>query len=229
MEAQPEPGLRLAVALGTYWQVRGPWSEARSWLARLLAAAPTAPPALRARALTAGGWMASKQGDVAGAHAAIGPALALFRAGGDPRGMAEALRGLSILALMSGGNARVLQEESLELAQAAGDTPGMAAAVYQMGHTAWREGEVAAARAHYEQSLALAQVAGDQRAIALALHRLGTLTYEQRDYTTARAMCQASVTLFEALGAQEGIAMVHINLGAIAQELGDLRGVDRTL
>ncbi|MBV9357985.1 MAG: helix-turn-helix domain-containing protein, partial [Chloroflexi bacterium] len=47
-----EPGLRLAAALGRYWQVRAPRSEGQTWLAQALDAGSTAPSAARARALT---------------------------------------------------------------------------------------------------------------------------------------------------------------------------------
>src|SRR5262249_37910428 len=50
-----EAALRLATALWTFWNVRGHWTEGRSWLEGALAASPTAPAARRAPALLRAG------------------------------------------------------------------------------------------------------------------------------------------------------------------------------
>ena len=81
----PEAGLRLAVALGEYWRVRGPWSEGQSWLQRLLAATPDAPGILRGRALVGIGDLALRQSDLAAARRAFEQALDHCRAAGRGR------------------------------------------------------------------------------------------------------------------------------------------------
>lgn len=46
-----ETGLRLAGALGWFWEFRGYWSEGREWLEKLLQEAPAAPALVRVKAL----------------------------------------------------------------------------------------------------------------------------------------------------------------------------------
>lgn len=62
---QGERALRIAAAINWWWYRRGQVQEGRRWLADALAAAPTAPPALRARALLGEALLAYLAGDVA--------------------------------------------------------------------------------------------------------------------------------------------------------------------
>ncbi len=220
-EHAPETGLRLAVALGEYWRIRGPWSEGQSWLERLLAAAPAASGVLRARALLGAAEMAWHQSDLATAREAWEAALALFTAAGDAAGMSAAKSGLGAVAMTSNRDSRKLHEESLELAQQAGDLNGQVSALGHLGGLAWRTGDVPAARAHWEEALELAGASGDQRRTALMLLNLGVLAYEQKEYATARALTESARTIFEQLGDREGVANARINLGLVAQELGE--------
>src|SRR5947208_8355992 len=61
--ADPVAGLRLAAALGRFWQTRGYYTEGRAWLAEQLEHASDAPPTRRARALMAAGSLAWVQSD----------------------------------------------------------------------------------------------------------------------------------------------------------------------
>ncbi|TKJ27853.1 hypothetical protein A6V29_03175 [Blastococcus sp. CCUG 61487] len=61
---QGEPALRIAAAINWWWYRRGQVQEGRRWLADALAAAPDAPPALRARALLGEALLAYLAGDV---------------------------------------------------------------------------------------------------------------------------------------------------------------------
>ncbi|HEV3497400.1 MAG TPA: BTAD domain-containing putative transcriptional regulator, partial [Actinomycetes bacterium] len=75
-----EPALRLATALGRFWEVRGHLSEGRSWLeAALSAGGGGDAPGLRAVALNGAAVLAQHQGDYAAAQGLYEHSLALRR------------------------------------------------------------------------------------------------------------------------------------------------------
>jgi predicted ATPase len=62
-----QDALDFVADLYEFWFLRGPFSEARRWLDRGLAAAPNEPTTARARAVYAACMIASTQGDLAAA------------------------------------------------------------------------------------------------------------------------------------------------------------------
>jgi predicted ATPase len=86
-----ELGLRLAGALGRFWDMRSHVTEGRTWLEAALAGAVAAPARPRAGALNAAGRLAFQQGDYEQAGTQYEEALALWRELGDQRGIAASL------------------------------------------------------------------------------------------------------------------------------------------
>jgi predicted ATPase/class 3 adenylate cyclase/DNA-binding CsgD family transcriptional regulator len=82
---------RLAYALQPYWHTRGHSREAQGWYDRLLAEAPDAPPALRARVLWASSYLAVYADDMALCAERSNAALQLARECGDERTIGRAL------------------------------------------------------------------------------------------------------------------------------------------
>src|SRR6185503_1663784 len=83
--------LRLAAALGPFWQMRGHRSEGRSRLAAALARGPTEPSAARARALD---WLGSIEGQAGRSEAVralAAESVAVARVAGDRRVLVTAL------------------------------------------------------------------------------------------------------------------------------------------
>ncbi|OLT13562.1 hypothetical protein BJF78_21820 [Pseudonocardia sp. CNS-139] len=120
-------GLRIAVALWRYWEVRGRLAEGRRWLGRVLAL-PGGEPVVRAHALKAAGSLARLQSDAAAARAHYGEALALFTAAGDAAGVASTRTNLGNVALDAGDahTAIGLYEESLAAFRDLRDEPQVA-------------------------------------------------------------------------------------------------------
>src|SRR5581483_11970020 len=81
--ADAEAGLRLGVALWSYWFLYGYPAEGRRWLESALAHGPDCAPVLRARAFAAAGLLAYAQADYPRAAALEARAVDLFRATGD--------------------------------------------------------------------------------------------------------------------------------------------------
>ena len=89
---EAEPALRLAGALGWFWEVRGYLTEGRQGLAASLALPEAAGrTVVRAKALDGAGLLAHLQGDHAAAHTHFEEALALRRELGDKPGVGLAL------------------------------------------------------------------------------------------------------------------------------------------
>src|SRR2546428_11354533 len=83
--------LRFAVALQPFWHIRGYWTEGRRRLEVLMAAAPDAAVALRAKALGRTAILVQLQGDHDRARALANARASLYHPVGDTRGMAVAI------------------------------------------------------------------------------------------------------------------------------------------
>ncbi len=221
-ETHPAPtlGLRLATALWPFWRSRGHAREGRAWLARLLAR-DGAPPAVRAAALNAAGWLAYHQDDLAAARTAWKAALTENQVGDDRRVQADALHGLGRIAVAEGGAAHLLYEQSLALYQAARDLHGADEVRYAMGQLAWHEGDLVTAKALHDEVLAGPRVCSDQRARASVLLSLGNLELDQGNEAAARTHYEESLDLFQQLGDARGITILLLCLGSAALYCGD--------
>jgi predicted ATPase/transcriptional regulator with XRE-family HTH domain/tetratricopeptide (TPR) repeat protein len=116
-------GLRLAVALEQFWELRSYLGEGTRWLAELLAIAQDEEPALKAAALRIAGNRTFAV-DISSAAELTEQSLALYRQLADERGAAEALyqRGLVAFYQADYGRAADCLAESLALARGLGDT-----------------------------------------------------------------------------------------------------------
>ena len=110
-------GLRLAVALGHFWAVRGHLSEGQAWLERALSRWSEAPAPARAGALSAAGHLAYIKGEYERAATLHEESLSVQRALGDQRGVALSLHNLGRVAHYSGDfeRAAALYDESLAI------------------------------------------------------------------------------------------------------------------
>ncbi len=100
--AQETAVLRLAGALWRFWLTRGYLSEGRGWLEEALSGSGEAPTGIRANALTGAGVLAGQQGDYGQAATRFEEALALRRALGDARLIADSLNNLALLTKRQG-------------------------------------------------------------------------------------------------------------------------------
>jgi predicted ATPase/DNA-binding SARP family transcriptional activator len=154
----PAVALRLAVSLWRFWLARGDFSEASRWLAATLAAAPERT-AARARALLAASAIEVRRGDPTARQIDLGiEAVAIMRAVGDDRTLAQTLHLTGLLAWVSdhGWQRAVdLLQEARTLATAVGDAGAVASATHTLGVIAVSRGAGAQAEEHFEQVLGL--------------------------------------------------------------------------
>jgi predicted ATPase/Tfp pilus assembly protein PilF len=227
----PEPALRLAAALGRFWEVRGHLSEGRSWLeAALTAGGGVEFPGLRAVALTWAAVLAQHQGDYNAARGLYEHSLALRRRLDDRLGTSAALVGLGNLAALQGrlGPARARFEESLAIGRELEEPQVVAASLTNLGWVAHARGDLAGARALYAEALAVRRSLGDGHGMALVLANLGDLALQQGDLATALALHTEGLDLRRRLGDRSGVADSLAALGRVALARGD-RATARTL
>ncbi len=217
-----ETSVRLAGALGAFWWRRGHLSEGRQWLERALAQQHEASP-YRAKALTALGALAAWQFDDARHSVALQESVALYRALGDKRGLAEALLWLRWEAERRGDTATAyaIIEESVALYREVGDRWGLANALWFQGWTATQQSEYRLARRLYEESIALFQETGDRWSLALLLAGLGFIAYREHDYDRARVLYEESLALWRESGNKTMVAITLNNLAEVVRTQAD--------
>jgi predicted ATPase/transcriptional regulator with XRE-family HTH domain len=228
-------GLRVAGALGRFWEVRGYLSEGRGWLEGLLAGAGTpatgAGASARATALLRAGRLAWVQGEYERVTALAEESLTLCRELEDKGGIASSLTNLGIVAHNQGEYARAwaFHEESLAVRRALGDKEGIALSLTCLGRVAEAQGAYARGRALHEESLTLQRESGDKWGIAISLNNLGHLARLQGECTRARPLLEESLALSRELGDKGGIAWSLTNLGLEAHTQGDTTQARRLL
>ena len=197
--------LRLTGALWPFWYFHSHLSEGRRWLERALGGRPSAPAALRARALHGAGHLAHYQGDDARAVPLLEAGLALWRELGDRQGTALALLLLGIVAEDRGDYEPAVSrfEEALALYRAGGEMALVALVRYHLGVVACGRGEPAQATALLEEALGLFRGAGNHWGIMIALNYLGLVAADRGEVSRASALLAESLDLFEQVGAAD--------------------------
>lgn len=112
--------------------------------------------------------------------------------------------------------ASIYFQESLRMAQEAGDIASAAKTILNIGNVAYRRGNYSEAQAHYEEALAIYRARGDDSGIASALGSLGNVAQHKGDYATARRYQEESLALSRTLGDARMTAYTLHNLGNLA-------------
>ena len=97
------------------------------------------------------------------------------------------------------------------------------------GTMAWRQGDVAAARAHLDESAALWRDQDSRQGLAEALHVLGHVRFDQRDHVAARSLFEESLDEYQRAGDTTGGLPLIGDLGLVAYHEGDYDTADRIL
>jgi DNA-binding CsgD family transcriptional regulator len=126
-----EAALRLAAALRQFWSLPAYIDEGRSFLEQALEVSEesqaSVSPTVRAKALSAAGWLAYRQKDPGYATPLLEESLQLFRSLGDKRGEASTLTCLSTLFhdRGEGGPATTLLKEDVKLYKELGENSNL--------------------------------------------------------------------------------------------------------
>ena len=222
VEGEEGEGLRLAAALGVFWQVRGYLSEGRGWLRGALKTQEGVSPALRAKALGMAGRLASGQADYSVARRYYEESLTIYRDLDDKENIGRLLRYMGGIMVRQGDlSARPRLEESLTIFRELGQMRQAAGSLVVLGDLARLEGDYAAARHLCEEGLALFRKLGDTEGIASALHHLGQASQNLGDLATARDLFGESLRIYRELGEQLGIGWALVGMGSVTSLMGD--------
>jgi predicted ATPase/transcriptional regulator with XRE-family HTH domain len=215
-------GLRLSIALGRFWYVRGMFDEGCNWLGAFLALGDEVPVLLRGQALSLMGEYAAHQRSQREAQTYYEASVALLRDAGDDRQLAQALAGLAWLMLDAGDVhvATAYADESIRLLQASGPTWDLAFALFTHSYLLYQQGASAEAQRRAEESMALFEALGDTWNCAGPRTVLGLLALERGDVTSARAYHEDSLRRWQVTEDTNGIEWALRNLGDVlcAQE-----------
>jgi predicted ATPase/class 3 adenylate cyclase len=225
---QPDIGLRTATALWRFWQQRGPMSEGRRALDRLLAL-PASSPGIRGKALGAASGLAWWDGDYPATQQYAEEALPLVQGGGDRQAEVEALYNLAFPLLWSGlfgdgtdvDRAEELFRQSQGMAEELGDRRGIAKALRGLGMVAGiARGDVPTGIPMLEQAVTLLEDVGDQSETVEALVVLGNGHRFTGDKEGARTFYLRAIDLVHAAGNRPTTTGLLFILTAVEGEMG---------
>jgi predicted ATPase/DNA-binding CsgD family transcriptional regulator len=218
---QAEAGLRLVVACGRFWRLRGYSNEGRMRFSVALARAEThARTVTRARALTLMANLVYLQSDYPAMHPIAEEALSIWQELGEEgrSGLATTLDLLGELATEEGDYelAPVYSLEALEIYQELNDKRGIGEIHMQLGWAAMRTGDYEEAQQHFNEFLDLARQVGDKTNIAFAFSGLGELALRQGKHDVAVSLLDQALALNRERGDKWGTGTLLGSLGWVA-------------
>jgi DNA-binding CsgD family transcriptional regulator len=227
-----EAGLRIAIAIARFWEIRGYVPEGMVWFERLLARAGEGLPRIvHAQALAYAGFMAMFLGNAPACIAYGREAAAIAEKAGDEGNpiLILALNAAGSGARMAGDyqTALDLDERTIQLLRASpGPSFFLGMSLMAGGDVAMELGAYDKARVLLNESLALAQEASDAFRIAHTFNTLGDLARYQGNFTEAKSYYEKSVALLREIGAGHDLAAFVRNLGRACLLAGDVERAD---
>ena len=216
--------LRLAGALGFFWEAHGYLSEGRERLSAVLSMeVAQGRTATRAKLLARAAELSFRQSDYPATVSLAEESLAICREVGDKQGTASALIRLGNVATEVGDYATSSDylEEALRIWRELGDKFGIARALISSGWTVLRSGDYQLANVRLEEALALSRGFGDTRSMGFELAGLGEVALRQGDYPRANQLVEESLALRRQLGNKWGVGVSLGILGWVAMREGD--------
>lgn len=226
-----ETGLRICVAVGPCWIVRGSYAEGAAWMdSFLLLADAHVPgrilgPALVTRAQLALPTVLAQAGDYAR------EGLALSRQSRAGFWVASGLNALAEIALHAARNDEAAQmaREALEAARNAGDRWNEGYALATLAAARGQQGEVAEALRFAESALIVMREIDQRWGVARVLLGMGDLARMTGEIQAADLRYREAIGIFREVKAVPEIARCLAGLGKNELLHGDLRSADRYL
>jgi predicted ATPase/transcriptional regulator with XRE-family HTH domain len=219
-----DEGLRLAIALESFWSTRGYVGEGRAWFDTLLRLEKAdSSRALRAHALNCAGRLAGKDHDHLQSETLHEAALALAREQNDIPAIAAALRSLGDIASQT-DKAEVAQsryEAALSMSRAHGLHKELAETLLAVGDAAIDQFDFPTAQRMLEESLDLFRQSGNWRRVAHVQFSLGLVAFGRGDDETAAAWLDRSLDLFIEINIPGWVAGVDLYLALALLRCGE--------
>jgi non-specific serine/threonine protein kinase len=216
--------LRLAVALGHFWEIRGHWLEGFRVLESALRQAGNAPPLLRAQGLHWLGALAWNLGDLGHARDCQEQSLALVRQLKDDDRLMDALLALYWTVMFQGDlhTGSALNDEALQLAARVGDRRLRALALVNRAWLACELGNLEEGERLNEEAIAELQAHRDQSTMLRHLNCRGEIAYMRGDWKKAEAACGEALRLARVTKYRRLVSVASSDLAATKIQLGDL-------
>ncbi|MBB6172942.1 putative ATPase/DNA-binding NarL/FixJ family response regulator [Nocardiopsis mwathae] len=229
-KGRAEEGIRLCLALRTYWFVRELFTDGSAHLRELLDTDPerqTRP--VRARGLALYAELCLDVDGAQASDASAQEALVLARACGDPHATAVALSALCTMAVRTGENAKAYDygHRALRAAKEVDDHFTEVTALDVLARVAKRRGENEAAEQLLNASIGIGESIGDQWSVARCLNRLGILSTERGDLDDATRRLDKALRLFAELGVAPETARCTAAVGYLELARRDIPGARR--
>jgi predicted ATPase/DNA-binding SARP family transcriptional activator len=208
LQGDETAGQQLAAALWWNWYLGRNPHEVEKWLEKMLAVNPGVETFIRAKLLSAAGWLAFHFGFFEQAKMLAGESLALFRKLNykvetvNPTPLATL--GFIAYFQFDYNHAFQLLNESLSLCKRAGNKWGVSHALGLLGYVAQGQGDFEKAQKFYQESLLVSKEIGDKEHIGWILYLMAGLAISQGNNTQATKLCE------EALQIYKGVKTKHI-------------------
>ena len=220
-----EKGMRLAGALGWFWNLRSYVSEGRSWLTKAVQHGSGIKSAARVKVLNAAGSLAWEQGDLINAHAYLEESITLCRQLGPAQiwDLAMALGDYGNV-VMYQGNQNALQwaaEKFFTLFEQLGDQWGKGLVLCLIGEVHLLKHDYTRACSCFEEASILLRKTGDKWAIGVSLMDWGYTNSLLGNLTSARTHLEESIALQREIG-ERFIRSMSLNvLAQVVQQQED--------
>jgi predicted ATPase/DNA-binding winged helix-turn-helix (wHTH) protein len=210
-------GLRLAMALFRFWDMREHLIEGRVFLERVLELAGESHPKERAKVALFIGAFATAQGDFSAARQCHERSLSIYEELGDQWGVAVSLNASAVAARDRGdySSAQDGFERSLVCWRALSDRSSTARCLHNLANVVKTRGDYSRAQAALQEATTLFEELGDRSGAAWSLNQQGDIAREQGDLVTARGLYERALAAFRKAGDHWGAARSLSDLGYI--------------
>ncbi|MBK8552244.1 MAG: tetratricopeptide repeat protein, partial [Ignavibacteria bacterium] len=221
---EEEKGIRLASALGSFWKIRGHYSEGRQWLEKLLEINKDISKPVLGKALCKLGKLVQLQGELDASVAHLNKSMEINEALNNKNLIAEAMNNLGIIKFEQGDyeSAKNYYSESLKFFKETDDKKNIAYTINDLGSLLLEKGEYENAAKLFEESVEIQREAGEKRGVAYSLFNLGNIIMEQGDLARCAGIFDECIVLFKELEEKRGTAYSLCSLGNIAFSLGEI-------
>jgi predicted ATPase/class 3 adenylate cyclase len=214
--------LRFVAALGNYWVYGSHLREGATWTDSALAGAPSAFPALMARACQAGMYLAFFLGDMGLAEKRAAAALEAGERCGEQKLVCGGLFQVGLVAVHRGDvdQAEATAEKGLLLASAIADAWLLGRHLVLKGLSAWLRGDFLSSREHFARTLQISRDLNDEWHIAITLANLAFVTRRSGDTEGATTLHREGLDRCVRLGDRRGIGWHLCGAAGVQSERG---------
>jgi predicted ATPase/class 3 adenylate cyclase len=224
-----EEGVRLAVALDTFWDIKGDFSSMVKWNEISLKYIDQIPDSLKASILYTAGMINKNNGKYNTAERLHEESLMLRLAIKDKSRISNSLWAIGEIESIKGNfmKARAYFERCLEIRKEIKHKTGITSVINSLSNISLYLNEYERARSLMLENLELLRVNNEKRPIALTLYNLAIVEHhlagnQPDDYIKANEYLEESLLIFRQLGNSMNIAYCYILYGLIEVNLKNL-------